>query len=475
MRCGMDSDEFRRVGKQLIDWIADHRDRLESLPVRATVQPGETLAALPAEAPEMPEGLAGAMADLDRVVMPGLTHWNHPGFYGFFPANAELSSILGDLVSSGLGVVGLSWEASPALTEVEQRVLEWMRILLGLPEGFHGVIQDTASTSTLVALLCARERSTEHGQARGGLQAAARPLVVYCSREAHSSVGKAALLAGFGRDNLRLIDTDENLAMRPEALEDAIRADLAAGLQPSAVVATVGTTATTAIDPVGELARIATQHNLWLHVDAALAGSAMIAPEFRFLWSGIEGADSLVVNAHKWLGVVFDCSLYFVRDPEHLTRVMSTNPSYLRSAHDEKVANLRDWGIPLGRRFRALKLWFLLREKGAAALRERIRRDVENARWLAERVDETPDWRRLAPVPLQTLCVRHEPAGLGGEALDEHTLGWVRRVNATGRAYLTPALLHGRWMARVSVGALPTERRHIEDLWMTMQDAARAG
>jgi aromatic-L-amino-acid decarboxylase len=250
-----------------------------------------------------------------------------------------------------------------------------------------------------------------------------------------------------------------------------VREDEAAGRRPCAVVATTGTTATTAIDPVGAVAAVAREHGLWLHVDAAMAGSAMILPEMRALWDGIEDADSLVLNPHKWLGVAFDCSLYFVRDPQHLVRVMSTNPSYLRSAVDEKVKNLRDWGIPLGRRFRALKLWFLIREQGVSGLQARLRRDLENARWLADRVEATPRWHLLAPVPLQTLCVRHEPAGLDGEALDRHTLDWVDRVNRSGAAYLTPAQLDGRWMVRVSVGSLTTEREHVEALWATMRDA----
>jgi len=323
-----------------------------------------------------------------------------------------------------------------------------------------------------VALLCARERATGYGLARGGLQTEPAPLIVYTSAHSHSSVDKAALLAGFGRDNVRHIANDSEYALRPDALEAAVREDLAAGRKPCAIVATTGTTTSTAIDPIAAMATIARAHGLWLHVDAAMAGSAMILPECRWMWQGIEDADSLVLNPHKWLGAAFDCSLYYVRDPEHLVRVMSTSPSYLRTAADEKVKNLRDWGLPLGRRFRALKLWFLIREQGVSGLQARLRRDLANAQWLAARVRETPGWKLLAPVPLQTLCVRHEPAGLEGESLDRHTQAWADRINRSGAAYLTPATLDGRWMVRVSIGALGTERRHVEALWHLMRSQA---
>jgi aromatic-L-amino-acid decarboxylase len=285
-------------------------------------------------------------------------------------------------------------------------------------------------------------------------------------------VDKAALLAGFGRDHLRHVATDASYAMRPEAFAAAVREDLQRGLRPCAVVATTGTTTSTALDPVGAIAAIAREHGLWLHVDAAMAGSAMVLPECRWMWQGIEAADSLVLNTHKWLGAAFDCSVYLVTDAQHLVRVMSTNPSYLQSSVDARVKNLRDWGIPLGRRFRALKLWCLIREQGVAGLQRRLRRDLENARWLEAQVKAAPGWRVLAPVPLQTLCVRHEPPGLAGDDLDRHTLAWVERINRSGVAYLTPAVLDGRWMARVSIGAIATEREHVEALWALMRSSA---
>ncbi len=465
----MNSEEFRRAGHALIDRIADYRDTVRQRSVMARTVPGDIIASLPASPPENSESVDDILRDVDDIIVPGLTHWQHPSFFGYFPSNGLFASVLGDFLSTGLGVIGLSWQSSPALSELEEVVTNWMRQMVGLSSEWSGVIQDTASTSTLVALLCARERTTNYGLARAGLQGESSPLVIYVSSHSHSSVGKAALLAGFGRDNVRVVAHDDEFAMKPEALEAAIAADVAAGRQPCAVVATTGTTTTTALDPVAAIAEIARKFGLWLHVDAAMAGSAMILPECRWMWNGIEHADSVVLNAHKWLGAAFDCSLYYVRDAAHLVRVMSTTPSYLQSAVDEKVKNLRDWGIPLGRRFRALKLWFLIREQGVEGLRRRLRRDLANAQWLVERVRAADNWRLLAPVHLQTLCVRHEPAGAIDEALDRHTLEWAGRVNTSGKAYLTPALLDGRWMVRVSIGAERTELSNVEALWTLLQ------
>jgi len=471
----MTPEEFRQAGHRLIDWIADYRARVASLPVMARTAPGAVKAQLPSAPPLDPEPFDAILADLDTIIVPGLSHWQHPRFFGYFPCNGLPSSVLGDFVSTGLGVLGLSWQSSPALTEVEEVATDWMRQMTGLSPAWSGVIQDTASTCTLLALLCAREKATNYSLSRGGLQAEEHPLIVYTSAHSHSSVEKAALLAGFGRRNVRVVPHDAGYAMNASALEEAVTADLAAGLHPCAIVATTGTTTSTALDPVEDLARIARRHAIWLHVDAAMAGSAMILPECRWMWQGIEGADSLVLNPHKWLGVAFDCSLYYVRDPEHLVRVMSTNPSYLRSPADAQVKNLRDWGLPLGRRFRALKLWFMIREQGVTALQNRLRRDLANAQWLAAEVRQAPGWKVLAPVPLQTVCIRHEPPGLAGEALDRHTLAWADRVNRSGQAYLTPAVLDGRWMVRVSIGALLTERDHVAALWRLIRQQAESG
>jgi aromatic-L-amino-acid/L-tryptophan decarboxylase len=471
----MNLEEFRRIGHELIDWVADYRVKVArgELPIMAQVVPGQIKRNLPAAPPEAPESLEAVISDLTRVILPGCTHWQDPRFFGYFPSNSSLAAVLGDYVSTGLAQLGLNWQASPALTELEEVTTDWLRQMLGLSGEWSGVIQDTASTSTLVALICARERATKFGATRGGLQESERPLVVYVSSQSHSSVDKAALLAGFGRNNVRVVPVDERYAMRADALEEAVAADNERGLCPCAVVTTTGSTTTTAVDPIAEIGLVARAHDLWLHVDSAMAGSAMILPECRQLWSGVEKADSLVLNPHKWLGASFDCSVYFVRDAEHLVRVMSTNPSYLQTTADAQVKNFRDWGIPLGRRFRALKLWFLIREQGVSGLQARLRRDIGHAQWFAAQVDAAPGWKRLAPVPLQTVCVRHEPPGLSGEALDSHTLAWVRRINQSGKAYLTPATLDGRWMVRASFGVEATEHEHVVELWRLVQEATR--
>jgi aromatic-L-amino-acid decarboxylase len=468
----MTPEEFRKLGHQLIDWVADYRARIASLPVAPRTEPGEIRKQLPADPPEAPESFDAIFADLDRILVPGLLHWQHPRFFGYFPSNASLASVLGDYLSTGLSVLGISWQSSPAVTELEEVVTDWVRRMVGLSAAWSGVIQDTASTGTLVALISARERSTGYALAGGGLQSFPQRLTVYVSAQSNSSVEKAALLAGFGRSNVRAVPLDAQYALRPDALEQLIAQDIADGCRPCAVVATTGTTGVTAFDPIGAIAEVARRHALWLHVDAAMAGSAMILPECRALWQGIEEADSLVINPHKWLGAAFDCSLYYVRDVQHLIRVFSTNPSYLQSAADAQVKNYRDWGIPLGRRFRALKLWCLIREQGVRGLQERLRRDLANAQWLAGQISAAPDWRVLTPVRLQTLCVRHEPAGLAGESLDRHTLDWVNRVNRSGRAYLTPAMLDGRWMVRISIGAEMTVREDVRALWALLREEA---
>ncbi|MEQ8815772.1 MAG: pyridoxal-dependent decarboxylase [Thalassobaculum sp.] len=470
----MNAEDFRRHGHALVDWLADYHEGIAARPVQPPTRPGEVRALLPAAPPQDPEPFEACVADLDRVVAPNLTHWQHPRFFGYFPANALLAGVLGDLVSTGLGTIGLSWQSAPALTEVEEVVVDWLRQMVGLSDDWVGVIGDTASTGTLVALISARERATDYAFARGGLQAEPAPLVVYASAGSHSSVAKGAFLAGFGRENLRMVPLGDDHGMQPAALQAAIERDLADGLQPCAVAACVGGTATASIDPVGAVAEVARRYGLWLHVDAAMAGSAMILPECRWMWDGVEGADSLVINAHKWLGAPFDCSLYYVRDEQHLLRVMSTNPSFLQSSVDGQVRNLRDTGIPLGRRFRALKLWFLIREQGVSGLQARLRRDIENARALAAMVESTPGWTVVAPVHLQTVCIRHEPAGVEGEALDAYTRAWAEAVNRSGEGYLTPAAVDGRWMVRVSVGAPGTERDDVDAVWECIRRHAAA-
>lgn len=464
----MTPDEFRKNGHALIDMIADYRTNVETRPVRSQSEVGELLDWLPDNPPKYGEDAGDLLDEIAAKVAPAMTHWQHPSFFAYFPANADLSSVLGDLASSGFGQLGLNWQSSPPLTEFEDRMCDWMRQLLGLSAGWHGVIQDTASTSTLVALLCAREKSTDFGQIRNGLRGE-QELVVYSSSQAHSSITKAALLAGFGKNQLRSCAVTDEFAVDLADLRRQLDKDVAGNRKPCAIVACTGTTATTAMDDIKGLADLAEEYGCWLHVDAAMAGSAMILPEMRHLWDGVERADSIVFNPHKWLGVVFDCSIYYVRDEQHLVRVMSTNPSYLQTSADGEAPNYRDWGIPLGRRFRAMKLWWLLRCEGVDKLQNRLRRDIENARWLEQQLAEQADWHLIAPVALQTLCVVHRPAAIAESELDAYTQAWCESINASGEAMLTPAVVGGAWVVRISIGALATERRHVEQLWRTMQ------
>lgn len=469
----MTPEEFRTAGHQLIDWIVDYRSNLEANPVRSEFEPGQVVANLPSTPPDSCHSIDDVLSDLDDVVVPGSTLVQHPMHFGWFPSNASLSSVLGEIASAGLGSLGISWESNPALTEVEQVVCDWMRQLTGLSDQWHGTIHDGASTSTLTALLVARERATGFSLGGPGLAGASSTPVVYSTSQAHSSVRKGALLAGFGADNVVMVADDPwTRAMVVSDLELKMQQDVDAGKTPAAVVVGVGTTATTAIDPVAEVVEVARRFGAWVHVDAAMAGTAMLLAECRGLWAGVEEVDSIVWNPHKWMGTLLDTSLFYVKEPQDLIRVMSTNPSYLMSAADGQVVQYRDWGIPLGRRFRALKLWFQLRLDGVEAIQARIRRDLANAKELAAWVDQEDDWEVVAPVELQTVCVRHCPAGLSGESLDAHTLAWVEGINRSGQAYLTPSVLDGRWMVRVSVGVESTERHHVQTLWDLMRKAA---
>jgi aromatic-L-amino-acid decarboxylase len=470
-------EEFRRAAHELVDWVADYRSGLASLPVRSAVAPGEVAGALPYGAPEGPDSLGDLIADLDRVIVPGLTHAQHPRNFAWFPSNASLSAVLGDILAAGIGALGITWQSAPALTELEQVVCDWARQLCGLSGVWKGTIYDGASSATLVALLVAREKASNYSQRAGGLQAEKHPLTVYCSTEAHSSVTKAALLAGYGADNLRLVPVNKPAReMDVSALATLMAEDAASGRRPAAVVATAGTTATTAFDPIGDICELADSYGAFVHVDAAMAGSAMLLDECRQLFDGIEGAGSISWNPHKWLGSVLETSLFYVRQPELLVSVLATDPSYLRSDRDGSVVQFRDWGLPLGRRFRALKLWALFRLEGAASLRARLRRDLANAQHLASLVEAAPDWCVVAPVKLQTVCVLHAPTDvdLSRDQLDRHTLAWCEAVNASGQAHITPAMIDGGWVVRVSIGAEPTEWADVAALWGLMQEKAKA-
>lgn len=459
----MDTNAFRRHGHELIDWIADHWERLEGLPVVPEVSPGDIRRALPASAPESGEPFDTVMADFERIIAPGMAHWGHPGWMAYFPSNASPPSVLGELLAAGLGAQTMSWITSPAATELEQVVMEWLRRFIALPEGFTGSIQDTASTATLLAFLTARERAG----------ADASRMVAYWSGEAHSSVAKAARLAAVPAARCRVVDTDDAFALRPDHLRALITEDTANGLVPGIVVATMGTTSSTAIDPLREIGEIARDAGAWFHVDAAYGGVLGSLPEIRPMLDGVELADSFLTNPHKLLMTLGDCSAYFVRDVPLLLRTFSAHPEYLRTGHDDAVVNYRDWGIPLGRRFRALKLWFVMRSYGAEGLRTLLREPLAMAREFAARVEEAPDWELLAPVPLGLVCFRHVPPALEGDeaALAEHNAALLARVNASGKVFLTHTTLRGRYAIRMALGSFRTERRHVDEAWRLLQGA----
>jgi aromatic-L-amino-acid decarboxylase len=460
----MTPEEFRRHGHRLVDWIANYWTELPDLRVVPDVTPGMVRAALPDSAPEAGEPFEAILADLDRVILPGMTHWGHPGWFGYFPSNASPPSVLGELAAAGLGAQCMSWVTSPAATELEQVVMEWLRQLLGLPEQFTGSIQDTASTASLVAFLTARERA-------GG---EVSRLTGYWSSEAHSSIAKAARLAGIPNDRQRVVGVDASFAMRPDALLEAISADREAGLVPGIVVATMGTTSSTACDPLRLVGDIARSAGAWYHVDAAYGGTGAILPELRPLLDGVELADSYVTNPHKWLMTAFDCTAYFVRDVEALLRTCGTNPEYLRTSHDPEVVNYRDWGIPLGRRFRALKLWFVLRSYGAEGLRQLFRGHLAMAREFAGWIDDEAGWERLAPVPLGLVCFRHLPAELVGDeaALAGHNAALLARVNASGEVFLTHTTLAGVYAIRMAIGAFRTGPGDVARAWSLLREVA---
>ena len=477
----MTSEQFRRYGRQVVDWVADYHDRVESLPVAAQVEPGQVGAALPEHPPERGEPFEAVLADLDRILLPGITHWQHPSFFGFFPANASGPAILADLLCSGLGVQGMLWATSPACTELETQVMDWLAELLGLPDRFRsagrggGVIQDTASTAMLVALLAALHRASAGEAGRTGVGCGR--YAVYASVEAHSAVLKAVRMAGLGDGALRSVEADPaTLAMRPDRLEAAVAADRAAGTTPAMVVATVGTTSTTAIDPVPRIGAVCREHGAWLHVDAAYAGAAAVCPELRWTHAGVgEHADSYSMNPHKWLLTNFDCDGFWVADRSALLGALSVLPEFLRNAASESgaVIDYRDWQIQLGRRFRALKLWAVLRWYGADGLREHIRGHLALAQELARWVADDPRFEVVAPHPLSLVCLRlRGTPGGSGEAADALNAELLRRVNASGGAYLTHTRVRGRHTLRFAIGGTHTERRHVAAAWQLIRSAA---
>lgn len=466
----MTPEEFRRCGRAVIDWIADYYEKVEDLPVLSQAQPGEIRAALPAEPPQQGEPFEAMLQDVERILLPGVTHWQSPNFFAFFPANASGPAILGDLLSSGLGVQGMLWLTSPACTELETQVLDWLAEMLALPEKFKstarggGVIQDTASSAALCALLAGRERATGYASNERGMDG---KLVAYTSSQAHSSIEKAVKIAGLGRQNLRLVEVDAAFAMRPEALARQIGQDRAAGLTPCFVCATVGTTSSNALDPLPEIGRICQREGVWLHVDAAMSGTAAVCPEFRHIQEGLEYADSYAFNPHKWMFTNFDCDCFFVAERAALIQTLSILPEYLRNQATESgaVFDYRDWHIQLGRRFRSLKLWFVIRHYGVEGLQYHIRQHVRLAQEFAAWVQQSPDFELAAPAPLNLVCFRHKASNDFNQQL-------LESLNRSGRLYLTHTRLNGRLALRLCVGQTHTEARHVAQAWELIQTTA---
>jgi aromatic-L-amino-acid decarboxylase len=469
----MNTQDFRTFGHQFVDWMADYLDGVERLPVRPKIEPGAIASQLPAEPPRAPEPMDRIFHDFESIVVPGMTHWQHPRFFGYFPANSSPPSVLAEMLTATLAAQCMNWETSPAATELEARVLAWLRQMIGLPDGFVGSIQDTASTATLCAILTARERATDFAANEAGMSEAG-VFTVYCSAEAHSSIEKGVKIAGLGRVNLRKIAADESLAMVPEELERAIEADVEAGHTPLCVVACLGTTGACGIDPLKPMGDICRRHGVWLHVDAAWAGSALVLPEYRWMIDGIDAVDSFVFNPHKWLFTNFDCSAYFVRDVDALLRTFHIAPEYLKTWADDAVINYRDWGIPLGRRFRALKVWFVVRSYGVEGLQRRLRLHISLAQDLARQIADAPDFELLVAPQLALLCFRYRPRGVDDpgqlDALNErlHSM-----LNDSGRVFLTHTRLKGRYAIRFQVGQTGTETRHVQEAWQWIVETAR--
>jgi aromatic-L-amino-acid/L-tryptophan decarboxylase len=466
----MTPEEFRRHGKAVVDWIADYYEKVESFPVMSRAKPGEIRASLPRSAPQRGEPFDAMMRDVERLILPGITHWQSPNFFAFFPSNTSFPSMLGEMFSSGLGVQGMLWATSPACTELETHVLDWLVEMLDLPRKFlststgGGVIQDTASSSSLCALLAARERATKYVSNARGCNG---KLVGYTSSQAHSSLEKAAAIAGIGRENLRLVEVDESFAMKPDVLATQIARDTADGHVPFFVCATVGTTSSNGMDPVRAIGKLCAENKIWLHVDAAMSGTAALCPEFRWIQDGLEVADSYCFNPHKWMFTNFDCDCFYVADRNGLIRTMSILPEYLRNEATESgaVIDYRDWHVPLGRRFRALKLWFVIRHYGVKGLQHHIRRHVELAKEFASWVRADKRFELAARMPLNLVCFRHQDG-------DEKNQKIMDRLNQSGELYLTHTKLDDKFTLRMSIGQTSTELRHVERAWKRIQEAA---
>ncbi len=467
----LSTSRFREEGKKIVDWIADYYEQIEQYPVLSRVKPGEIKSKLPGHAPQTGESIDAMMQDLNEIVLPGITHWQSPNFYAYFPSNTSFPSILGDLISSGLGVQGMIWATSPAATELETRVLDWLAEMMEMPPAFFstssggGVLQDTASTSALTAVIAARERATGFESNRSGVR---QHLVAYVSDQTHSSLEKAIKMAGVGSDNLRIVAVDESFAMNPDDLKRQIHKDRAAGNIPFFVCATIGTTSSNAMDPVKAIGEICREEKCWLHVDAAMAGTAMICPEFRHLKTGVDLADSFCFNPHKWMFTNFDCDVFWVADRAELINAFTILPEYLRNKATEsgEVFDYRDWHVQLGRRFRSLKLWFVIRHYGVEGLQYHIRKHVAMAREFAGWVKESDDFELIMDPPLNLVCFRHK-------SNDDINMRLMHAVNNSGEAFFTHTKLNGRVVLRMSIAQTHTEREHVLKCWELIRETAR--
>lgn len=467
----MTNDEFIKRAHELVDWIGEYLANLEEYPVKSKVKPGEIYSSLPGSAPLEPESFTDIFRDFNELIMPGITHWQSPNFFAYFPANSSAPSILAEMLIAALGAQCMIWETSPSAAELEERVMNWLRDIIGLPENFEGVIQDTASTATLAALVTARERISDFRINEKGFKD--EPVYrVYASTQTHSSIEKAVKIAGFGRNNLVKVDVRDDLSLDPDKLTEAVENDLAKGYAPCCVVATVGTTGTVAIDPVKAIGEICSKYKIWLHVDAALAGTALILPEYNWMIEGKESIDSFVFNPHKWMFTNFDCSAYFVKDAGSLIQTFEILPEYLKTRTRGQVNDYRDWGIPLGRRFRALKLWFVIRSFGLEGLRKKVRNHISYAEWLADRVKEHQTFELTAPVSLNTICFRYRPENLDEKSLNDINEKLNHKLNDTGKIYLTHTRINGRYSLRMVTSQTNVEMENIKKAWTLITESA---
>ena len=467
----MNSDDFRKHAHETVDWIADYFNQIESYPVRSQAGPGDIIKQIPEKAPLRPEPFSDIMADFNKIILPGMTHWQSPSFFAYFNANNSFPSILAEMITAAMGAQCMSWQTSPAATELEEMMMRWLGDIIHLPEGFTGVIQDTASTATLCSILTAREKLSGFRANSEGIEGAA--LRVYCSSEAHSSIDKAVSIAGIGSNNLIKIGVDKNFAMDPVALNRQIQNDMKKGFRPLAVIAALGTTGSTAIDPLEKIGTVCRNHGIWYHIDAAYAGTALMLEKHKHLAEGIRFADTFVFNPHKWMFTNFDCSAYFVRDKDALINTFSILPEYLRTAEGEQVNNYRDWGIALGRRFRALKLWFVMRSFGVEGLKERVNAHVSWAAELRDKINSDDCFELLAPVPFATLCFRYLPPGTTDEIkLNRVNEELMEELNGTGNIYLTHTKLNGRFTLRLVIGQTYQTKRHILEAWELIKTTA---